>query len=219
MQRRAIYRWLLDHDAPAAPVSVDFWTIETLCRMAASGRPTRLALTGQFDVTRVEDRLELLSVGPDAPAPAPEKFEQPIRIPGETEITPLSLHVETSIEADENIPRVTDGSAMWHTAKDSFQFALEFEEWLDADAVGGELTVRLWRPGDRFQPIGMGESKKLQDIFVDEKVPPAQRRRTPLFVAANGEICWVFGYRIGEKFKLTEQSMRALRLRVRPRAH
>lgn len=219
VRRRAIYRWLLDRDAPETPLSVDFWTIETLCRMAASGRPTRLALTADFDVMRTEDRLELLRIGSDPPASALEKLEQLVRIPGETNITALALHVETSIETDENIPNVADTPALWHEAKDSFQFALEFEEWFDAGAVGDELTVRLWRPGDRFQPIGMQESKKLQDIFVDEKVPPTQRRRTPLFVAANGEICWVFGYRIGEKFKLTEHTTRALRLRVRPRAH
>jgi len=33
-----------------------------------------------------------------------------------------------------------------------------------------ELTVRRRRPGDRFQPLGMSNMKKLQDFMVDAKI-------------------------------------------------
>ncbi|MCX6020425.1 MAG: tRNA lysidine(34) synthetase TilS, partial [Chloroflexi bacterium] len=42
---------------------------------------------------------------------------------------------------------------------------------LDADAIGGELLVRSWRPGDRMQPLGMTGTRKLQDLFIDAKIP------------------------------------------------
>src|SRR5207245_10021240 len=47
---------------------------------------------------------------------------------------------------------------------------------VDADRLGGPLTVRNWRPGDWFCPSGMkGHRKKLQDFFVDQKIPRARR--------------------------------------------
>ncbi|MCY0907304.1 MAG: tRNA lysidine(34) synthetase TilS [Sulfobacillus thermotolerans] len=50
------------------------------------------------------------------------------------------------------------------------------------------LKVRAWRPGDRIEPLGMaGHHKKLQDIFVDAKLPWSQRRLWPVIVAAEDD--------------------------------
>jgi tRNA(Ile)-lysidine synthase len=40
------------------------------------------------------------------------------------------------------------------------------------------LDVRTWRAGDRLA----GRRKKVQDVFVDAKVPRAERARYPLVV-------------------------------------
>ncbi len=88
------------------------------------------------------------------------------------------------------------------------------EERFDADALGKPLTVRTWRPGDRFQPLGMKGTKKLQDFFVDAKVPQHERGQVPLLCAADGRIAWVVGYRIAEPFKVTERTLRVLRLQA-----
>jgi len=88
------------------------------------------------------------------------------------------------------------------------------EEMFDADTLGDGLFVRTWRAGDRFQPLGMTGEKKLQDFFVDEKVPRRERGRVPLVCAADGQIAWVVGYRIAEPFKVTEQTWVRLRLQV-----
>lgn len=63
---------------------------------------------------------------------------------------------------------------------------------LDADAVGGALLVRTRRPGDRFRPLGMKGTRKLQDWFVDAGVPGPARDRRLVFEAA-GAIVWVAG--------------------------
>ena len=64
--------------------------------------------------------------------------------------------------------------------------------------AGHTLELRTWRPGDRIVPVGLaGHSRKLQDIFVTAKVPPAVRATLPLLAdATTGEILWVPGYRI-----------------------
>jgi tRNA(Ile)-lysidine synthase len=86
------------------------------------------------------------------------------------------------------------------------------EAWLDADACGPRLWLRTRRPGDRFQPLGMEGQKKLQDFFVDEKVPRNERERVPLVVSPHG-IVWVVGYRPDERFRLRPETRRVLHLR------
>ena len=86
-----------------------------------------------------------------------------------------------------------------------------FSALLDAGTVGQGLVVRGRRPGDRFQPSGMKVDKKLQDFFVDEKVPRGWRDRVPLLVSG-GRIAWVVGYRVAEWAKAGAGSEGALRV-------
>ena len=64
---------------------------------------------------------------------------------------------------------------------------------LRANAVAHPLVVRCRRPGDRIQPVGLGGTKKLQDLMVDRKVPRAARNRIPVVADANGHLLWVVG--------------------------
>lgn len=67
---------------------------------------------------------------------------------------------------------------------------------LESEAVGASLVVRPWKPGDRMRlPYGWGR-KKVQDIFVDRKVPRAERHGIPLVLAENGRILWVPGHAV-----------------------
>jgi tRNA(Ile)-lysidine synthase len=86
-------------------------------------------------------------------------------------------------------------------------------ECFDADKVGSPVRLRHWRPGDRFQPIGMASSVKLQDFFTNQKVPRGRRRQLLVAAAANGEVFWVEGMRISERFKLTNETIRCLHWR------
>ena len=83
-------------------------------------------------------------------------------------------------------------------------------EFFDADKIGGEIILRHWRAGDRFQPIGMKSAVKLQDFFVNAKIPMVRRRNLILATTVGGEIFWVEGLRIAEKFKLTPATKRQL---------
>lgn len=87
------------------------------------------------------------------------------------------------------------------------------EEKFDGDLLGEKMTVRTWRAGDRFQPLGMKGEKKLQDFFVDAKVPRGERGCVPLVCAADGRIAWVVGYRMSDAFKVTKATKRVLRIR------
>jgi tRNA(Ile)-lysidine synthase len=92
------------------------------------------------------------------------------------------------------------------------------EEQFDLDTLGAGLVVRTWRQADRFQPLGMSQPKKLQDFFVDEKIPRHKRHRLPVLCAGDGRVVWVVGHRIADPFKITAQTRRILKLRARPLA-
>jgi tRNA(Ile)-lysidine synthase len=85
-----------------------------------------------------------------------------------------------------------------------------FREVFDADAVGDEIILRHWQPGDRFQPIGLKSAAKLQDLFVNAKIPQARRRKLVLAATSADDIFWVEGLRIGEPFKLTPATKKKL---------
>jgi tRNA(Ile)-lysidine synthase len=82
---------------------------------------------------------------------------------------------------------------------------------LDAEGLGSGLEVRAWKQGDRISPLGMAGSKSLQDLFTDSRLPRSRRRSLPLLLSA-GEVVWVPGLAVGERFRLTAETKRAIRL-------
>ena len=90
------------------------------------------------------------------------------------------------------------------------------QEIFDADKVGERILLRHWRAGDRFQPIGMKAAVKLQDWFTNLKIPRTRRRGLVIATTAAGEIFWVQDLRIGERFKITTGTTRALHWRWQP---
>lgn len=84
-----------------------------------------------------------------------------------------------------------------------------FLKFFDYDRIKSSLKVRNRRPGDRIVPLGMKGSKKIKDLFIDEKVASDKRNQIPLIVCGD-EIVWVVGYRIGDGFKVSEQTKKVL---------
>ena len=77
---------------------------------------------------------------------------------------------------------------------------------LDADKIQFPLILRHWRHGDRFHPLGMKGSKLLSDFFVDQKFTEYQKQNVWLLVSADGDILWVVGYRMDDRFKIVNDT-------------
>jgi tRNA(Ile)-lysidine synthase len=84
-------------------------------------------------------------------------------------------------------------------------------EMFDADLVGPQILLRHWRPGDRYQPIGMSRPVKLQDFLTNAKIPRALRVSLVVAEDAAGQIFWVQNCRISERHKITPATRRFLR--------
>jgi len=105
-------------------------------------------------------------------------------------------------------------------ARDDFRFHAPdlrlpdvFRAVIALDRAGGMLTVRSKKDGDRFQPLGMEGTRKLQDFMTDEKIPRWWRDRIPL-VCAGDEILWVAGWRISDMAKVREGDKRVIEVEL-----
>ena len=75
--------------------------------------------------------------------------------------------------------------------------------FLDFDKLKFPLELRKWREGDSFYPFGMKGKKKLSDFFINQKLSLIDKEKTWL-LTSNGDIAWVAGIRIDERFKVTK---------------
>ena len=82
---------------------------------------------------------------------------------------------------------------------------------LDAANMNFPLKIRPRNQGDFFYPYGFGKRKKLQDFFVDEKVPRDERDSIPLVVSGD-DVIWVAGYRADDRFRVSGSTKKFLRL-------
>jgi tRNA(Ile)-lysidine synthase len=120
--------------------------------------------------------------------------EFPLKLPGETVLP--GWRIEATIISREQMPE-----------KDE-----DFTAYFDRDKTGDKLLVRPRQPGDRFQPLGMNQPKKLGEFMIDAKIPSAWRQRIPL-VCSPQHILWVVGWRIDDRVKVTDTTKQILCLK------
>ncbi|MBM4348368.1 MAG: tRNA lysidine(34) synthetase TilS [Deltaproteobacteria bacterium] len=85
--------------------------------------------------------------------------------------------------------------------------------FLDYERLNLPLKMRNFRPGDRFQPLGTKGTQKLKEFFIDHKIPKFERPNIPLLISGE-RIVWVVGHRIDERFKVTSNTKKVLRVEV-----
>ena len=64
---------------------------------------------------------------------------------------------------------------------------------LPVSSVSFPLMVRTKRMGDRMKVKGLGGTKKLKDIFINEKIPLFERSGWPVVIDQLGQIIWLPG--------------------------
>lgn len=168
---------------------IDFVHIEDIIRLVKEGKSGgMLNLPGGI---RVVKDYSLLKITTEKPAAISGYGLQP---PGEVEIREADVIIKALIE-EKPAERVNERT----------------EVILDAGTMSLPLRIRQRAEGDFFYPLGFGKRKKLQDFFVDEKIPKDERDRVPIVLSGN-DIIWVAGYRADDRFRVTERTEKYLRL-------
>ncbi|MCB0471497.1 MAG: tRNA lysidine(34) synthetase TilS [Flavobacteriaceae bacterium] len=83
--------------------------------------------------------------------------------------------------------------------------------FVDKDLLKFPLTVRKWKDGDYFYPIGMEGKKKLSKYFKDEKLSRIDKQKTWLLCSGN-TIVWVIGKRLDNRYKITDKTRNILKI-------
>jgi tRNA(Ile)-lysidine synthase len=207
----------------AAPLALRRFAVWRAMTGAAGGRPvsfdhvestlrlTELAEAGAIDfpghrVERIGPRLVLKSrfaaTSRRSPQGGSNDFEYRLSVPGEV-VVPC---IQSVISAESWPAGVEDARAI---SADPAVAVVRH------DLCSSHLRVRNRHPGDRFRPLGVGGTKKLQDFFVDRKVPRHLRDSVPLVVDETGRIIWVAGYGIDESFRVTDSAQAVVVLRLK----
>lgn len=85
---------------------------------------------------------------------------------------------------------------------------------LNGDRItSSDLKLRKWQEGDRFKPLGMKGWKKISDFFIDEKLSISEKDKTWLLIYQD-EVVWVVGMRLDNRFKVTTDTQKVLKISV-----
>ena len=123
-------------------------------------------------------------------------FKLSLDIPGRTKIKHLGKYISASVTAKVKDLKKTPSN----------------RAYIDLDRIKGKrLMIRNFREGDRFVPLGMNGTKKLQDYFVDKKISLKERGRIPL-VFDGEKLLWVAGHRIDDRAKVSPGTKKILQL-------
>ena len=176
--------------------------IEALCKLLAHRAPGRLIQLPGGLSAGVEGELLVLSKESRGVPPVDEQeFFQTIRGPGSYQFSSFELCLSLK-----EVPSPAQAGPFPETAD---------MICLDAGRIKWPLFLRLWKWGDRFHPLGLGGSKKLQDFFVDLKISRSERSRV-LLLCDQEKICWVVGYRLDDRVKVTPQTKHLLTIEKLP---
>jgi tRNA(Ile)-lysidine synthase len=112
--------------------------------------------------------------------------------------------------------RIEIGNLSYQITRLPFDEKINFKkkgiEYLDAEKVSFPLHIRTWKTGDYFYPLGMNGSKKLSDYFVDLKLSVIEKEKIWLLCDAQDQILWVIGYRIDNRYKVTQTTKNLIKI-------
>ena len=84
----------------------------------------------------------------------------------------------------------------------------------DAATVTFPLHLRPVRQGDRFRPLGMKGTRLVSDFLTDLHLSVIDKRRQLVLCDAQGNIIWLLGLRMDDRYKVTETTTKTLTIEL-----
>ena len=120
--------------------------------------------------------------------------------------------IEQKVRIGETVKIGKKKFSIVEVSKDEIKFGENKNvEFIAADKIKDVFVIRNWKSGDKFQPIGMHGTKKVSDYLTDVK-SYSLGRKDQLVLVSKGKIIWLIGKRLDDRFKITQQSKRILKL-------
>lgn len=89
----------------------------------------------------------------------------------------------------------------------------EFEKgklYIDADKVKGEIVLRSWKEGEKFQPLGMKGKKKISNYLKDRGIPFYARNNAQVLVDESDKVLGVAGMIVDERYSVSSETKKVL---------
>ena len=197
LQRRLLRLWI---EAMRGHLrGLDFQHVEALLDLIADGPPQgRLSIPGGWQLVKEYETLRLDKQSRRM-VPQYACYSYDLEIGEDLHIHEAGLMIQTRAI-----------SLPLPSLPDNFTEAV-----FDVASLAADLTLRNFRHGDRFQPLGMAGHKKLKELFIEKKLPLAVRASLPLLLLGN-EIIWIPGYGRSELGKVTPATKAILHLKAVP---
>lgn len=85
--------------------------------------------------------------------------------------------------------------------------------FLDIDSLESDsILIRNWCDGDSYHALNAPGSRKLQDMYVDRKIPREERKTLPVVTTKDSIIIWSPGLPVSHQFRVTEKTKEILQL-------
>jgi tRNA(Ile)-lysidine synthetase-like protein len=190
---RAVQRRVLKAIGEQAGIPLEFKHIEEIMRFAAEDGPAgkELSLPLGWKIRREPEAMIFLTPDLRLQERIPD-YEYSLAVPGRVVVPELGVVIE-AMRVTLNDPNVEDqaGDAEYNP-----------QQLLREDLLGGPLTVRNWRAGDRFWPAHTKSPKKIKELLQERHVVQPERRLWPVVVTEN-EIVWMRGFPVPAKLRAT----------------
>jgi tRNA(Ile)-lysidine synthase len=157
---------------------LDFRHVEEILAQS-SNRIATTVLQGGWSVQLEKDALRFTH---DSGAPQESDYEYRLSIPGSVEVP------ETTSRFDAVL--VSGSAAEGYNP----------EDLLDRALLAAELTIRNWRPGDRFRPAHTKAAKKIKELLQERHVTGLERKLWPV-IASGPDVVWVRGFLVPARFR------------------
>jgi tRNA(Ile)-lysidine synthase len=188
-QRRLIRAWL---ETNAPDLSISFRLVEEVLELARGTSGEKLELSNGRTLRRGREEL-VLELEPSVREVA--DYEYSLAVPGTVEVPELSACIEARLVDADVVPEN------------------ECRHLLDPGRIPNEITIRNWRPGDRFWPAHTAAAKKVKELLSDHHATGMEKKLWPVAVAKGCGLVWMRGFAVPAALRAPAQASKAIWIR------
>jgi tRNA(Ile)-lysidine synthase len=203
---RAVQRRVVKAIGEEAGIPLEFKHVEEILRFAGEEGPARKELSLPLGWKLLREPEAVVFVTPDLRRQEriPD-YEYALAVPGRALVAELGVVIEALLVTAQVTPEM---------APEARVAEYNPQELLRAELLPGRLTVRNWRPGDRFWPAHTKSPKKVKELLQERYVAQPGRRLWPVAVSGD-EIVWMRGFPVPARLR-AEAGQGAVLIRETP---
>jgi tRNA(Ile)-lysidine synthase len=191
----ALQRRVVRGAAESLGLNLEFRQVEEILETASQSLTRKsMLLPNRWRVSHQTGELHFERQGANA---EPADYEYRLPIPGSIDVPELGSRFESKL--------IGRNAVQGYNPQHLF----------DPKLLAKELTVRNWRPGDRFWPAHSKAFRKIKELLQDRQVTGFERKLWPV-VLSGDEIIWLRGFPAPAKLQPQENADQALQLQELP---